>query len=81
MIIRWEIKDCNRILTKNQKNISALSSGKTNTCEYLTGEGMLPDQSGIAEKAKSTYSLFGPNKNNLKECFQKEWELLKLKIK
>ena len=48
--------DVNRETTK----ISALSSGKIDKYEYLTGEEILPsDQSRIIEQAKFTYSLLG----------------------
>ena len=40
--------------------ISALSSGKTDTYEYLTGEEILPsNQKQMIEQAKFTYSLLG----------------------
>ena len=40
--------------------ISALSSGKTDKYEYLTGEEILPsNQQQIIEQAKFTYSPFG----------------------
>ena len=40
--------------------ISALSSGKIDKYEYLTGEEILPsDQSKIIEQAKSKYSTLG----------------------
>ena len=40
--------------------ISALSSGKSDKFEYLTGEEILPsDQSRIIEQAKFTYSPLG----------------------
>ena len=40
--------------------ISALSLGKINKYEYLTGEGILPyDKSRIIEQAKFTYSPLG----------------------
>ena len=40
--------------------ISALSSGKIDKFEYLTGEEILPsDQSSIIEQAKFTYSPLG----------------------
>ena len=40
--------------------ISALSSGKINTCEYLTGEEILPsNQQKMIEQAKFTYSPLG----------------------
>ena len=40
--------------------ILALSSGKIDKCEYLTGEEILPsNQSQIIEQAKFTYSPLG----------------------
>ena len=40
--------------------ISALSSGKIDRCEYLTGEEILPsNQQQIIEQAKFTYSPLG----------------------
>ena len=46
----------NRVAAK----ISALSSGKINKCEYLTGEDILPsNQQQIIEQAKFTYSPLG----------------------
>ena len=40
--------------------ISAISSGKTDQCEYLTDEEILPsNQKQIIEQAKFTYSTFG----------------------
>ena len=48
--------DINRVAAK----ISALSSGKTRKCEYLTGEDILPyNQQQIIEQAKLTYSPLG----------------------
>ena len=48
--------DINREATK----ISALSSGKIDKSEYLTGgEILLPDLSRIIEKDKFTYSILG----------------------
>ena len=42
---------------KESEQISALSSGKINKYEFLTGEEILPsDQSRIIEQAKFTYS-------------------------
>ena len=39
---------------------SALSSGKIDECEYLTGEGILPyNQSQIIEQPKFAYSPLG----------------------
>ena len=40
--------------------ISAISSGKTDQCEYLTDEEILPsNQKQIIEQAKFTYSPLG----------------------
>ena len=48
--------DINREVAK----MSALSSGKFNKYEYLTGEKILPsDQSKMIEEAKFTYSPLG----------------------
>ena len=48
--------DVNREAAK----ISPLSSNKFNTCEYLTGEKILPsNQKQMTEQAKFTYSPLG----------------------
>ena len=39
--------------------MSALSSGKVDKYEYLTGEEILPYQQQIIEQAKFTYSPLG----------------------
>ena len=65
MTIHDEIKDEKLQYDKYNINreaakISALSSGKTNKYEYLTGEEILPtDQSRIIEQAKFTCSPLG----------------------
>ena len=47
-------------INREAAKISALSSGKINKYEYLTGEEMLPsNQQQIIEKAKFTYSPLG----------------------
>ena len=47
-------------IKRKAAKISALSSGKTDKYEYLTGEEILPsDQSRIIEQAKFTYSPLG----------------------
>ena len=47
-------------INKEAAKISALSSGKIDKYEYLTGEEILPsDQSRIIEQAKFTYSPLG----------------------
>ena len=62
MTIQDQIKDeklqydINRVASK----ISALSSGKIDKYEYLTGEEILPsNQQQIIEQAKFTYSPLG----------------------
>ena len=48
------------IVIKEATKISALSSGKIDKYECLTGEEILPsDQSRIVKKAKFTYSALG----------------------
>ena len=47
-------------INRETEKISALSSGKTDKYEYLTGEEMLPsNQTQIIEQAKFTYSPLG----------------------
>ena len=47
-------------INRETEKISALSSGKTDKYEYLTGEEMLPsNQKQIIEPAKFTYSPLG----------------------
>ena len=47
-------------IDREASKISALSSGKTNKYEYLTGEEILPsNQQQIIEQAKFTYSPLG----------------------
>ena len=47
-------------INRETAKISALSSGKIDKCEYLTGEEILPSgQSTIIEQAKFTCSLLG----------------------
>ena len=57
------------LIVKLQK-ISALSSGKVNKYEYLTGEEILPSsQKQITEQSKFTYSPLG-------KAFEKETETI-----
>ena len=71
MTIDDQIKD-EKLQYDNHKEaakILALSSGKTDKYEYLTGEEILPsNQKQIIEQAKFTYSPLGKvlktNKNN-----------------
>ena len=47
-------------INREAAEISALSSGKIDKYEYLTGEEILPtNQSQMKERAKFTYSPFG----------------------
>ena len=47
-------------INREAAKISALSSGKTDKYEYLTGEEILPsNQQQIIEQAKFTYSVLG----------------------
>ena len=46
-------------INREAAKISALSSGKIDKYEYLTGEILPSDQSRIIEQAKFTYSLLG----------------------
>ena len=63
--------DINREVAK----ISALSSGKIDNYEYLTGEEILPsNQQQIVEIAKFTYSPLG-------KAFEKKKKKLKIKGK
>ena len=53
--IRDENAQCN--INREAGKISALSSGKIDKYQFLTGEEILPsDQSRIIEQAKFTYS-------------------------
>ena len=54
------MKTCSMILLNRSTEISALSSGKIDKCEYLTGEEILPwDQRRLIEQTELTYSLIG----------------------
>ena len=53
-------------INREAAKISALSSGKTDKYEYLTGEEILPpDQKRVIEQAKFTYSC-------LSKAFEKQ---------
>ena len=55
-MIRLKHKNWNTILTKKQQKISALSSGKIDKYEYLTGKKILPyNQRQTWEQAKFKY--------------------------
>ena len=62
MTINDQIRDekLQYYINREAARISALSSGKINKYEYLTGEDMLPsNQQQIIEQAKFTYSPLG----------------------
>ena len=60
MKIRLEIKKLQYDINREAAKISALSSGKINKYEHLTGEEILPsNQQQIIEQAKFTYSPLG----------------------
>ena len=62
MTIEDQIKDekLRHDIHREAAKISALSSGKIDKYEYLTGEEILPsNQQQIIEQAKFTYSLLG----------------------
>ena len=62
-------------INREAANISALSSGKIDKYEYLTGQEILPsDQSRIIEQAKFTYFPLG-------KAFEKQTKKLKNKDK
>ena len=57
-------------INRESAKISALSSGKTDKYEYITGEEILPsDKSTITEQDKFTYFLLG-------EAFEKQIKTL-----
>ena len=65
---------------------SALSSGKIDKYEYLTGDEILPsDQSRIIEQAKFTYSplskTFEKQVKKIEEQGKKQMEILQIKTK
>ena len=62
-------------INREAAKISALSSGKIDKYEYLTGEEILPpNQQQIIQQAKFTYSPLG-------KAFEKLKKLLKIKVK
>ena len=73
MIIEDQIRDekLQYDITKDAVKISALSSGKINKYEFLTGEEILPsNQQQIIEQAKFTYSPLG-------KAFEKQTKTIK----
>ena len=62
MTIEYQIRDkkIHYDINRESAKISALSSGKIDTYEYLTGEEILPsNQQQMIEQAKMTYSPSG----------------------
>ena len=60
-------------INREAAKISTLSSGKTDTYEYLPGEKILPsNQQQIIEQAQFTYSPLG-------KTFEKQTKQLKIK--
>ena len=77
MTIEDQIKDekLQYDINRETAKISALSSGKIDKYEYLTGEEILPsNQQKIIEQAKFTYSPLG-------KAFENKQKLLKIKEK
>ena len=69
-------------IERETEKISGLSSGKTDTYEYLTGEEILPsNQQQMIEQPKFTYSLLGiafeKQKNTMKDQREKQDHALK----
>ena len=76
MTIEDQIRDKKLQYDINRKasKISALSSGKIDTYEYLTGEEiLLSSQQQIIEQAKFTYSPLG-------KAFEKQTKTIKNKL-
>ena len=77
MTIEDQIKDekLQYDINREAAKISALSSGKIDRYEYLTGEEILPsNQQQTIEQAKFTYSPLG-------KAFEKQTKTLKIKEK
>ena len=59
-MIRLEIEKLQYDINREAAKISALSSGKIDKYEYLTGDEILPfDQRRVIEQAKFAYSPLG----------------------
>ena len=81
MTINDQIRDEKLQYDINRKaaEISALSSGKIDKHEYLTGQDILPfNQQQVIEKAKFTYFSLGKIKTKQKQLKTKENSKLKL---
>ena len=74
-------------ISRKAAEISALSSGKIDKYEYLTGKDILPsNQQQIIEQAKFTFSYLGKNfwktnKNNWRSRTKTSWGFKKFKTK
>ena len=71
-------------INREAAKISALSSGKIDKYEYLTGEEIIPpDRRRVIEKAKFAYSLLGKayekQTNKIEEQGKNKLKLQKLK--
>ena len=75
-MIGLELKKYNMISTESSK-ISALSLGKVDKYEFLTGEEISSDQSRTIEQAKFTYSPLGKAFEKQKRLKSKEKNKLK----
>ena len=70
MKIRLEMKNYN-VINRETAKISALSSGKMDKYEYLTGEEILPsNQKQVIEQTKFIYSPLG-------KAFEKQIKIIK----
>ena len=67
-------------INREAAKISALPSGKIDSYEYLTGEGILPsNQQQIIEQAKFTYSPLGKAFEKQKETVEDQTKTIKNK--
>ena len=74
-MIKLETKNCNMISTEKQQKISALSSGKIDKYEYITGKELLPsNQRQVIGQAKFACSPLG-------KAFENKQKGLKVKEK
>ena len=72
------MKICNMILTEKPQNISALSSGKIDKYEYMTGEEILPLNQGDRTSYVCIFTIRESLKNKLKRLKSKEKNRFKL---
>ena len=77
MIIDGIIKDekVQYDIDRETAKISTLSSGKTDKCEYLTGEEILPsDLNRIIEQEELTYSPLGKALEKQMKAIEEQWK-------